>query len=94
MNRKRWIMGELYQYQANDIPPDQRQQQADEEQQLHECLDALLRIEQWWIAASFFIPESRIANERVSDLYRTFRQDLEEVARYAQVLQYLHAPLR
>ena len=54
------------------IYSDFQKQQSDDEQQLHECLDALYRAEQCG----------------------ALRSDIEEIALYAQVLQYLHKPLR
>jgi len=66
---------------------DQRQQQADEEQSLHECLDAAQRLESMFLGPRF-------TGEFYDEQCRVFRQDLETIARYAQVLQYLHKPLR
>ena len=69
---------------------DFQRQQADEERQLHECLDALCRIDQ---AIYLHSMGFQLMSQR-AETYRILRQDLEEVARYTQVLQYLHKPLR
>ena len=81
------ITAETYQDIHQIVGNDQRQQQVDEEQQLHEVLDALYRIDQVIYTVSNTLPAG-------DEVYRLGRLNIETVARYAQVLQYLHKPLR
>ena len=73
-----------------DMPDDQRaeaaQQQADEEQQLQEVLDAAYRIDQ---EISYLC--SYFAN---AEKYRVLRQSLETLALHGGYLNLLHKPLR
>ena len=71
--------------------PDQRQQQADEEQQLHEVLDAAYRIDQAILARAEWVS---ISEKQEADIYRTHRQDLETLALHGGYLNLLHKPLR